>query len=104
MNLKEEFSCSFPCSLRMFPWSLMLRDRLDPTVGFDLLQVAGAQLCWAVAGASLHWAPVPGEPPRLSLLGADLAATPRSARDIAALQRTQLYVWAVASGAQPFTP
>ena len=66
--------------------------------GSCALQVAGAQVCWAVAGAPLHWAPAAGEAVRLTLVGADLAAAPQAARSIAALQRTQLYVWAMASG------
>jgi len=64
-------------------------------------QVAGAQLCYVVAGSGLHWAPEPGEAgAKLSLVGANAGELPRTAASIPALQRTQLYHWAMALGKQ----
>ena len=59
------------------------------------LQVAAAQLCYAVAGTPLQW----WDPAsRLCLLGADHRRAPHSARSVAAFQRTEIYDWAMTAG------
>ncbi len=59
------------------------------------MQVAAAQLCYAVAGTPLQvWDPAS----RLCLLGADHRRLSHSARSVAAFQRTEIYDWAMIAG------
>ena len=66
------------------------------------LQVAAAQLCYAVAGTPLQaWDPAS----RLCLLGGDHRRLPHSARSVAAFQRTEIYDWAMTAGERrPLNP